>query len=74
MADNLAMAKALAGAKTVQDMVELQKGHVEATLNKAVTTGTRLSETTMTVANDVAEPLRARAKLALDRVLTPLAA
>lgn len=74
LAANLAVAKALAGVKTVQDVVELQKGYVEVTLEKAVTTGTKLSQSTIAVANDVAEPLKARAKVALDKILTPLAA
>ena len=71
---NLAAAKALTGAKTVQEAIELQNGHVRASVDTAIAKGTELSEVALTVANDVAEPLQARAKVALDKLMTPLAA
>ena len=71
---NLAAAKALAGAKTVQEAVELQNGHVRASFDTAVAKGTELSEVAMAVANDVAEPLQARAQVTLDKLMAPIAA
>ena len=71
---NLAAAKALAGAKTVQEAVELQNGHVRASFDTAIAKGTELSEVALAVANDVAEPLQARTQVALDKLMTPLAA
>ena len=71
---NLAVAKALTGAKTVQEAVELQTGHVRATMDTALAKGAELSEVALAVANDVAEPLQARSKVAFDKLLTPIAA
>ncbi|MDX1576427.1 MAG: TIGR01841 family phasin [Kiloniellales bacterium] len=71
---NLAFAKALSGVKTVNEAVELQAGHVRASLDMAITNGTELSEIALKAANDVAEPLQARTKFAIDTLLTPAAA
>ena len=71
---NLAAAKALAGAKTVEEAIALQNGHVKATVDTAVAKGTELSEVALAVANDVAEPLQARAQVTIDKLLTPVAA
>lgn len=71
---NLAAAKALAGAKTVEEAIELQNGHVRATVETAIAKGNELSEVALTVANDVAEPLQARAKVTFDKLLTQVAA
>ena len=71
---NLAFAKALSGVKTVPEAVELQIGHVRASLDAAIANGTELSALALKVANDVSEPLQARTKVAIDTLLTPLAA
>ena len=71
---HLAAAKALAGAKTVEEAVELQRGHVQATFETALAKGAELSETARGVANDVVEPLQARTKVAFEKLMTPLAA
>lgn len=71
---NLAIAKALTGVKTVHEAVELQTGHVQATLDTAIAKGTELSELALAVANDVANPLQARTKVVLDKLLTQVAA
>ena len=71
---NLAAAKALAGAKTVQEAIELQNGHLKATVDTAIAKGTELSEVALAVANDVAEPLQARAQVTIDKLMTPVAA
>ena len=71
---NLAVAKALTGAKTVHEAVELQTGHVRATLDTAFAKGTEISEVAFAEANDVAEPLQARTKVVFDKLMTPLAA
>ncbi len=70
---NLAAAKVLTGAKNVQELVELQAGHVQATLDAALAKGTQVTELAVAVANDVAEPLQARAKVAVEKVMAPLA-
>ena len=71
---NLAATKALTGAKTVQQAVELQTGYAQATLDKALTEGAKVSELALAVVNDVVEPLQARTKVAVEKLLTPLAA
>ena len=71
---NLEVAKAVTGAKTVQEAVELQTVHARATMDTALTKGAELSEVAIAVANDVAEPLQARTKVAFDKLMTPLAA
>ena len=71
---SLVASKALTGAKTVQQAVELQTGHVQASLDTAFTKGAEISEVALAVANDVTVPLQARVKVAFDKLLTPLAA
>ncbi|MEM7025242.1 MAG: phasin family protein [Pseudomonadota bacterium] len=71
---NVATAKAVASAKTVQEAVDLQAGHVRATLDTMVSKSTELSEVAIAVANEVAEPIQARAKATFDKMTTPVAA
>lgn len=71
---NLAVAQALAGTKSVQEAMTLQSGHLQASLESAMTKSSELSEVALEVANDVAEPLQARTKVALDKLMAPVAA
>ena len=71
---NVAAAKALGAAKTVEEAVRLQTDHVVASFDAAVTKGTELAEVAATVAKEVTDPLQARAKVAFEATLKPLAA
>ena len=66
---NLAASKAVFAAKTVQEAVDLQTDHVRASVDAALTKSAELSQVAASVANDVAQPLQARTKVALDALL-----
>lgn len=71
---NMAVARDMVDAKSVEDAVKLQSGHIKATVDTAMAKGAEFSEAALAVANDVAEPLQARAKVTFDRLMKPLAA
>ena len=61
------------GAERLNAAVELQTSHVRDSVDTALAQGTELSEFALEVANDVAEPLKARTKVALDTLRKPIA-
>ena len=71
---NVAASKAVTAAKTLQEAVELQQGHVQSSLQGAIAKGNELSEVAVAVANQVIEPLQARSKIAVEKLFTPIAA
>ncbi len=71
---NLAATKALSGAKSVQQAVDLQTGYMQAALDKAMAESAKVSELALAAANEVAAPLQARTKVAVDKLFTPHAA
>ena len=56
----VANAKALMGVKTVQEAMELQTGFARNSFDEFVSKGTKISELSVKVAQDVAEPVNAR--------------
>jgi phasin family protein len=67
-------AKALLGAKTLREAVDLQSGFAKANFDKFVAEGTKLSELTVKVANEAFAPLNARVNVAVEKLLKPVAA
>jgi phasin family protein len=71
---SVATAKALLGCKTLQEVVEVQSSLARRGIDEWVAEGTKLSELTVQVANQTAEPINARLSEAVDRLMKPLAA
>ena len=71
---SVATAKALLGCKTVHELVELQSDLARKGMDEWLAEGTKLSELTVKVANETAEPLSSRLTEAVDRFMKPLAA
>lgn len=70
----VATAKALLGCKTIQDMVEVHSDLTRKGIDEWLAEGTKLSELTVKVANQTAEPINSRLSEAVDRFMKPLAA
>jgi phasin family protein len=67
-------AKALLGAKTLREAVDLQSDFAKSNFDKFVAEGTKLSEMTVKVANEAFAPLNARVNVAVEKMLKPVAA
>jgi len=71
---SVATTKALLGCKTMQDVVEVQTDLTRKSFDEWLAEGTKLSELTVKVANEAAEPINSRLSEAVDRFMKPLAA
>ena len=71
---NVEAAKALMGAKTLNDVVEIQTDLARTSFDKFVAEGTKLSEMTVKVTNDAFEPLQAHANVVVEKMMKPVAA
>lgn len=69
-----AAAKALLGAKSVREAVDLQTEFAKSTFDKFVTESTKLSEQTVKTANEAFEPINARFTVAVEKLWKPIAA
>ena len=67
-------AKALIGAKTLQDVVQLNTEFAKASYDTYLANATKLSELSVKVANEALEPLSQRATVAFEKLGKPLAA
>ena len=67
-------AKALLGAKTLREAVDLQSDFAKSNFDKFVAEGTKLSELSVKVANETFAPLNARVNVAVEKMLKPVAA
>jgi phasin family protein len=67
-------AKALLGAKTLREAVDLQSDFAKSNFDKLVAEGTKMSELTVKVANEAFAPLNARVNVAVEKLLKPVAA
>ncbi len=72
--DTVANAKAILDCTTVQEFVEVQSGYARESFDRFVSEGTKLSETSVKVANEAAEPLQARATKTVETFAKPIAA
>lgn len=66
-------AKALLGAKTLREAVDLQNEWAKSNLDKLMAEGTKLSELTVKVTNEALAPLNARVNVAVEKFLKPVA-
>ncbi len=69
-----ATTKAVFAAKTLKDVVELNKGYTKSSMEKFVADSTKLSEMSAKVASESFAPVTARMTVALEKVLKPAAA
>jgi phasin family protein len=67
-------AKALVGAKTVREAMDMQSEWAKGNLDKFMAETTKLSETAIKVANEAVEPLTARINVAVEKMTKPMAA
>ncbi len=68
------VAKALLSAKTLREAVDVQTDFAKTTFDKLVSEGTKVSEISVKVANEAAEPISARVNAAIEKLLKPVAA
>lgn len=68
------VAKAVLGAKTLKEAVEIQADFAKTTFDKFVAEGTKASEATIKVANEALEPINARVNVAVEKLLKPAVA
>lgn len=72
--DNLAAAKAMMGAKTLQELVELQNDFTKTAFEAYAAHATKLSEVAAKVAQDAFAPINAQVQTAVEKFVKPLAA
>jgi phasin family protein len=68
------VAKSLLAAKTLREAVDVQTDFAKTTFDKMVSESTKLSEISVKVANEAAEPISARVNAAIEKLLKPVAA
>ncbi len=71
---NIAIGKAILSAKTLPEVINLQKGYVESTVESLVTESQKLTKLSAKVANEAIQPLAARATTVADTVKKKIAA
>lgn len=71
---NLATAKALFGATSVQELVELQTEFSRSRFSALVAESAKLTELGMTVTGEAIEPIQARLNATVERLIKPVAA
>lgn len=65
------VAKAILGAKTLKEAVDLQTDFAKTTFDKFVAEGTKVSEASIKVTNEALEPINARVNVAVEKMLKP---
>lgn len=71
---NVNAAKALMSAKTINDVVEIQSDLARNQFDAFVAESTKVSEMTVKVANETAEPIQAQLNIVVEKVMKPVAA
>lgn len=69
---NMAVAKAVFGAKSVNEAVDLQTEYARKSFDQAIAEGTKLTEMSIKVTNEAVAPIQARVNLAVDQVSKPI--
>jgi phasin family protein len=67
-------AKALFSAKTLPELIELNNRFAKSSVDSFLANSAKLSEISLKVANEAAQPLKARVDLAIEKLGKPLAA
>lgn len=70
--DGVAAGKAVMGARTYQEFVELQSGFAQASMQRFLDTTTRLGEMSVKLTSDAFEPVNARVSAAVEKFAKPI--
>lgn len=71
---NVAAAKKMMAAKTINDFVEIQSDLARSQFDAYVAEGTKVSEMALKVANEAAEPIQVQFNVVVEKVMKPVAA
>ena len=71
---NVAAAKKLMAAKTINDVLEIQSDLARSQFDAYVAEGTKVSEMYVKVANETIEPIQARLNVVVEKIMKPVAA
>ena len=71
---SVANAKALFGAKTVRELIDLQTDFSRSGFDSLVAESAKLTELSMNLANETIEPLQARVNATVEKMMKPIAA
>jgi phasin family protein len=71
---NIAATKAIFGAKTLRELVDLQADFARSQFDNALAESAKLTEMSVRVANDAIEPLQSRVNVTVEKLLKPVAA
>jgi phasin family protein len=71
---NVATAKALFGAKTLREVIELQTDFSRSSFDSLVAESAKLTELSVALANDTIEPMQLRFNATVEKMMKPLAA
>ena len=71
---NVANAKALFGAKSLRELIDLQADFSRSHFDSMVAESAKLTELSMTLANDAMEPIQLRLNVTVEKMMKPLAA
>lgn len=72
--DQISAAKAMMGAKTLQELIELQNGYAKNAFEAYTAHTTKLSEVATKVAQDAFAPINAQVQAAVEKMVKPIAA
>ncbi|MCW0233398.1 MAG: phasin family protein [Ferrovibrio sp.] len=72
--DQISAAKAMMGAKTLQELIELQNGFAKSAFEAYTAHTTKLSEVATKVAQDAFAPINAQVQASVEKFVKPLAA
>ncbi|MBY0430341.1 MAG: phasin family protein [Rhodospirillales bacterium] len=70
--DGMAAGKALAGAKTLKDLLDVQSSLAKSSFDKFFSESARLSQITVKLAEEAMAPLNSRLSQAVDKLLRPV--
>jgi phasin family protein len=72
--ESVAASKAMLGAKSLKEIVDLQTGFVKTSFDKAVAEGGKISETNMKLAEEAFGPINERVTATVSKLMKPIAA
>ena len=70
---NVATTKAVLGAKTINEVVELQNDYARKSFDQFVAESAKLTELSVKVANEAAAPIQARVNVTVEKLIKPAA-
>jgi phasin family protein len=71
---NVEATKAIFGAKSLREVVDLQSAYTRRSLDQALAEGAKLTEMSVKVANEAMQPIQARVTVTVGKLIKPLAA